>query len=64
VVFSTSGSERIRGGARTREFDLSEIRDPEEPSDPDTPEYHEAAFRERHEAFVNEVLPVAEAVSS
>jgi mannonate dehydratase len=61
VVFSTSTSKRIRGGARTREFDLHELEDPESASDPDAPEYDEAAFWERYESFLEEVLPVAEA---
>lgn len=60
VVFSTSTSKRIRGGARTREFDLSELEDPESASDPDAPEYDEEAFWERYESFLAEVLPVAE----
>ncbi|MFB6136245.1 MAG: mannonate dehydratase [Halobacteriaceae archaeon] len=60
VVFSTSTTKRIRGGARTREFDLNEIRDPEESTDPDAPEYDESAFWDRYESFLEEVLPVAE----
>jgi len=60
VIFSTSHAKRLRGDARTREFDLSDVRDPEESSDPDAPEYDEEAFWDRYEAFLEEVLPVAE----
>jgi mannonate dehydratase len=60
VVFSTSTSKPVRGGAEARAFDLSELQNPEEASDPDAPAYDEAAFWERYESFLERILPVAE----
>ena len=60
VIFSTSHAKRLRGGATTREFDLDEIDNPLEPIDPDGETYDESAFWERYEAFLAEVLPIAE----
>jgi len=61
MFMTTSQSARVRGGARAREFDLSEVDDPATSSDPDAPDYDEAAFWERYESFLREVIPVAEA---
>jgi mannonate dehydratase len=60
VVFSTSHDRTLRGGAETREFDLNALENPEMSEDPDAPEYDEAAFWDRYEAFLEDVLPVAE----
>jgi len=60
VIMRTSGSESIRGGAKTTAFDLDALDDPETATDPDAPEYDEDAFWDRYEGFLQEVLPVAE----
>jgi mannonate dehydratase len=44
VVFSTSRSKEIRGEATTREFDMDTLENPRKASDPNAPEYDEAAF--------------------
>jgi mannonate dehydratase len=59
VVFSTDREARVRGGARARGFDLSEV-DPAD-ADPEAGEYEEAAFWERYEGFLERVVPAAEA---
>ena len=59
-MFSTSRSKVIRGGAETREFDMDALENLREPADPDVPAYDEAAFWDRYEAFLEEVLPIAE----
>jgi mannonate dehydratase len=60
MFMTTSRSARVRGGAKAREFDLADVDDPAKSSDPSAPDYDEAAFWERFEAFLEEVIPVAE----
>jgi mannonate dehydratase len=60
LVPMRTGEAEIRGGARGRAFDVDEIDDPYEPVAELEREYTEAELWDNYEAFLEEVLPVAE----
>jgi mannonate dehydratase len=60
VPMRTSRSARIRGGAQASAFDVDDLTDPYEPVADLEREYTEAELWDNYEAFLEEVLPVAE----
>ncbi|WP_186313416.1 mannonate dehydratase [Halorubrum salsamenti] len=60
VPMRTSQTVRLRGGARGREFDIDDLDAPYESVDDLEREYTEAELWDNYEAFLEEVLPVAE----
>jgi mannonate dehydratase len=60
VVPMRTSETRLRGGARGRAFDVDEIQDPYEPVDGLEREYTEEELWANYEAFLEEILPVAE----
>ena len=61
VVPMRTESVRVRGGAEARGFDIDDIEDPYARVAEVEREYSEAELWENYEAFLREVLPVAEA---
>lgn len=60
VPMRTSQTVRLRGDARGRGFDIEDLADPYEPIPELEREYTEAELWENYEAFLAEILPVAE----
>ena len=60
VVPMRTSERRLRGGAHGRAFDVEEIEDPYAPVESLEREYTEAELWGNYEAFLEEVLPVAE----